>query len=432
MLHELSEFGVKFQKAKLDNGIDVFSFYRTGMPLCLRVIFFAGSRFDTTPGTAHFLEHMLVAGTSKFPSKDRLAIPLERIGGSFSASTNSDYIRLNVTVPQREDLNIGIEILEEMLFHSLFEDKIIENEKNSIISEIGEAEEDPYYTLDSIYYPIVFKKTPLENNVMGSKDSVSKISKQDLLKFKGAYLRAGNIRIIASGGATVEEYLPLLDRCFINYKPEKHFAMPPKASVNREDYMKYKPFRDNKQVYAKIGFRTIGMNENDGELFSLDLIAGILGKGRASRLLKELRYKRGLVYGIGAKHSNYPDAGDFSVSTSFEYNKLNDVIETIINELKKIERDGISEDELGFAKSAITKSIFNNTQTSWSWINIHEDEMVFNPKLTRTVDYFMNEVNSLTLEEVNATAKKYLHKDNFYLALCGIDKHSFETLKNLW
>ena len=411
MPHTLSEFGVKFQKTKLDNGIDVFLFCRTGMPLCLRVVFFAGSRFDFVPGTAHFLEHMLVAGTNKFPSKDKLAEPLERVGGSFSASTNLNYIRLSITVPQKEDLNVGLEILEEMLFHSLFADKIIENERNSIISEIGEAEEDPYYILDSIYYPIVFRKTPLENNVMGNKDSISKIEKQNLLKHKDTYLRAGNMCIIASGGATIEEYLPLLNKHFTDYKPEKHFITPQKAPINRENYIECKPYRDNKQVYAKIGFRTIGMNENDRELFSIDLTAGILGKGRASRLLKELRYKKGLVYSVGAKHSNYPDAGDFSISTSFEHNKLESVIDTAISELKKIEKDGISKDELDFAKFAITKSVFNNTQTSWSWINIHEDEMVFNPELARTVDYYMNEINSLTLEEVNASAKKYLHKD---------------------
>jgi predicted Zn-dependent peptidase len=143
---------------------------------------------------------------------------------------------------------------------------------------------------------------------------------------------------------------------------------------------------------------------------------------RASRLVKELRYKKGLVYSINAGHYNYPDAGHFSISTSFEYNKTENVLEIIISELKKIGQDGISEYEFEFAKSATVKSVFNAMQTSWSWINVHEDEMVFNPGLARTIDYYMNEINSLTLEEVNAVARKYLHKDNFYLALCGTDK----------
>lgn len=65
---------------------------------------------------------------------------------------------------------------------------------------------------------------------------------------------------------------------------------------------------------------------------------------------------------------------------------------------------------------------FNQMQTSWSWINAHEYEMLINPGLARNISYYMNEIDSLTLDEVNVTAKKYLHKDNFYLALCGTEK----------
>lgn len=428
MTYKLSDFGVDFKKAKLDNGINVFSFYRKGMPICVRTVFFAGSRFNSIPGTAHFLEHVLVAGTEKFPSKDKLAEPLEKVGGNFSASTSIDYLKLNITVPQKEDLKIGVEIMEEMLTRSLFDEKTIENERGSIVSEIGENEEDPYYLLDSIYYPMVFKKTPLENNNTGSKDSVSKIKKPDLLEFKQNFLKTGRMAIIVSGGITIEECLPLLNNHFIGYKPEEYFTMPEKAVLNRENYVECKNFRENKQIYAKIGFRTIGINENDKENLSFDLIAGILGKGRASRLIKELRYKKGLVYSVGSSHSSYPDAGHFNIFTSFESNKLESVIETIINELKKIVEYGINKDELEFVKAAITKSSFGAMQTSWSWVNVHEDEMIFNPNLARTIEHYMNEINLMTLEEINSTAKKYLHKDNFYLALCGIDKKP----SNIW
>ncbi len=422
MNYQLSDFGISFFKDKLKNDVGVFLFNKIGAPVCIRVVFFAGSRFNFIPGIAHFLEHMLVAGTKKFPSKDKLAEPLERVGGSFSASTGLDYIRLNITVPQKEDLNIGLEILEEMLSHSLFNDKTIENEKGSIVSEIGEAEENPLRVLDDIYYHTVFNNTPLANNVLGNKDSVNKITKQDLLKFKDTFLNVGKMCVLVSGNITMDECLPLLNKHFSGYKKEKRFYMPEKLPVRREDYVACKSFRGNKQVYAKIGFRTMGVNENDREMFSLDLVAGILGKGRASRLVKELRYKKGFVYGVKAGHHNFPDAGHFNISTSFEHDKLEDVTRVIIGELGKIGKDGISEYEFEFAKSASVKSVFNNMQTSWSWINVHEDEMVFNPELARTIDYYMNEVSSLTLGEVNEAIKKYLHKDNFYLALCGTDK----------
>jgi predicted Zn-dependent peptidase len=420
--NKLSDFGVNFNKNKLDNGVNVFAFHRIGMPICIRAVFFAGSRFDSIPGTAHFLEHMLVAGTEKFPSKDKLAKPLEKIGGNFSASTSLNFIKLNITIPQKEDFETGVEIFEEMLLHSLFDEKVVENERGSILSEIGESEEDPRRILNDIYYQAVFKKTPLENNVIGNKNSVSTITKENLLKFKDTFLNSSRMCLIVSGGITIDECLPLLNKYLSKFEPKKYFTMPEIAIIDRENPVVHLPFKNNKQTYVKIGFRTLGVNENDSEIFSLDMIAGILGKGRASRLIKELRYEKGLVYNIGAGHSNYPDAGDFYITTSFENDKLEDVIEVIISELKKLQKDGITEDELEFIKSATIKSVFNNMQTSLSWINFHEYEMVFNPGLARTVDYFMNKTESLTLEEVNATAQKYLHKDNFYIALCGINR----------
>src|SRR3989338_6364351 len=361
MNYQLSELGVSFSKDRLDNNVGVFLFNKIGAPICIRTTFFAGSRFDSIPGIAHFLEHMLVAGTKKFPSKDKLAEPLERIGGRFSAST-------------------------------------------------------------SLNYHAIFNNTALERRVIGNKDSVNKIFKQDLLKYKDTFLNTGRISFLVSGDITMNECLSLLTKYLNDNNIEKRFSIPRKADINRGDYFTYIPFQDNKQVYVKMGFRTIGLNESDREIFSLGLVAGILGKGRASRLVKELRYKRGLVYSISAGQYNYPDAGHFVISTSFEHGKLENILKIIINELERIAQDGISEYEFEFTKSATVKSVFNTMQTSWSWINIHEDEMVFNPELARTIDYFMNEINSLTLEEVNAVARKYLHKDNFYLALCGTDK----------
>src|SRR3989344_8844361 len=312
MNYQLSEFGISFSKSRLDNGVNVFLFRKIGMPICVRATFFAGSRFDSILGTAHFLEHMLVAGTQKFPSKDKLAEPLERVGGSFSANTSQNNIRLNITIPRKEDLNIGLEILQEMLQNSLFYDKTIENERGSILSEIGEDDEDPYQILNDIYYHAIFNNTALENRVIGNKDSVNKILKQDLLKYKDTFLNTGRMSVLISGDITMNECLPLLTKYLNDHKIEKRFSMPRKADINRGGYLTYVPFKDNKQVYAKIGFRTIGLNESDREIFSLDLIAGILGKGRASRLVKELRYKRGLVYSVGAWHRNYPDAGHLS------------------------------------------------------------------------------------------------------------------------
>lgn len=420
MEHKLSNLGVNLTNTKLSNGVNLFYFERIGMPIAIRVVFFAGSRFDSILGTAHFLEHMMVAGTEKFPSKDLLAIPLEKIGGGFSASVDTDFIRFNVTIPQKEDLEIGLKTLEEMLWHSLFDEKTIENERGSIISEIKEDEADPYYKIDSLYYHMVFKNTVLENEIIGAKETVNKITKKDLLDFKNKYLTAGRMCIIVSGDVG-RENLYLFDKYLSKYKPEKYFELPISAKISNDKHIAFAPNDQNSQTYIRFGFRTNSTINDDRESICLSMISSILGKGRASRLLKELRYKKGLLYGISAKNYQISDVGHFYISTSVEKEKANEVIGIIVDEIKKLNQSGITIDEFEFIKSAIIKSVPNIFETSWSWINLHEDTLIFEPESLKTVDYYTKIVNSITLDEVNLVVKKYLNKENMYLAVYGVD-----------
>lgn len=422
MPHKLSDLGVEFQKAKLDNGVPIFLFQRKGMPIAMRVVFFAGARFDKIAGTAHFLEHLLVAGTEKYPTKDKLAEKLERIGGDFNANTNVDFLRLNVNIAQKEDLSIGLEVLNEMLYRSLFEDKTIENERGSVLSELSQYEENPYFNLNLIFNPLIYNKSPRNNNVIGTKESINKIAKEDILDHKKAFLSSGRMTVIVSGDLSMSECLPKFNE-FLSYGDrEPRFENPEILEINRDKWLDSIPFRDNKQVYVRMGFRIPAFEQGMREIEWLGLAADILGSGRTSRFLKELRYKRGLVYNVGAGVSSNVDTGIFSAWTSVKRENFDEVVKIMIEELKKLSQEGLSQSELDFTKSASVKSVVNTMQTSQSWLNPHEYEAVFNSERARTLDFYMNEIESITLEEVNLALRKYLHKDNFYLSFCGIEK----------
>ena len=85
MAKTLADLGVSLEKRTLKNGANLFLFQRKGMPIYLRTTFFAGSRFDSIPGTAHFLEHMLLVGTKKFPTKNSMTEYIQKVGGEFAS-----------------------------------------------------------------------------------------------------------------------------------------------------------------------------------------------------------------------------------------------------------------------------------------------------------------------------------------------------------
>lgn len=113
MQKRLEKFALQLHQEKLDNGTNLLLLERKGMPIYLRAAFFAGFRFDNVPGTTHFLEHMLLAGTKKFPTKNLIADHIQKVGGEFGASTGNNILRFNIEIPEAVDIDRGIEIMSD-------------------------------------------------------------------------------------------------------------------------------------------------------------------------------------------------------------------------------------------------------------------------------------------------------------------------------
>lgn len=102
---DFSDFGVKKTATTLKNGLRVVIFERKGAPIALRLCFLAGSRFDPPgkEGLSHFTEHLIISGTKSYPSKDKLAMSIEELGGTISAFTSSDVLGVEIELGDSSD-----------------------------------------------------------------------------------------------------------------------------------------------------------------------------------------------------------------------------------------------------------------------------------------------------------------------------------------
>src|SRR5574343_264424 len=105
-MQRLDKYNVNFSQGKINGKTDYFLFQRPGQPIHIKACFLAGSRFETKSDLAHFLEHMLLAGTQKYPNKRLLTTPLENIGGSIGAYTDMNYIAICLELADQKDLGI--------------------------------------------------------------------------------------------------------------------------------------------------------------------------------------------------------------------------------------------------------------------------------------------------------------------------------------
>lgn len=421
---KIEDFGASRKEAVLSNGIKVIVFERSRAPVFIRTSFRAGSRYDTKSkeGIAHFLEHMLVAGSKKFPTKDKMAEYIERLGGSFGGWTNDETLAFEVGIGDANDLKYAVEVLHEILLGPLFDNKTIEMERGAILKEIGMSKSSPSGIQSRAYQSLLYQETEIAHHVLGSEKSLGGINKKDIVDFYEENINSENCVIVASGEIDIKEFTNLLE-ARLKLKSGRKFNDIKKTDlpVVRNNFLKFNHRDFSDQVYIDIGYRIGNIKNLDN--FDLDVLSMAWGKGRASRLMKILRYEKGLVYGVSADYDTAQDYGDFYINTSTSKKHVNEVIDLIFKEIKNIKAHGLTKEEISFAKDKIIKSSRNSLQTSYSWVSNHSYSELVGMSGFTIVDVVRN-INNVTNEKIIDTVNKYIRDDKWYMAICGNIKES--------
>lgn len=415
MIKTLGDFGVNLHKAQLKNGSNVFLFQRKGMPIYIRTIFFAGSRFDAIPGVAHFLEHMLLAGTKKFPKKNLIAEHIQRVGGDFGASTSPNSLRINIEIPEASDLSVGIEVLNEIINESLFDPTTIENERGSIVSEFQSKLSNPKEYVNEVSRRLSLQSLAAGQSTLGGIDNIQKISVDNLLGHKNRFLTSGRVAFIVSGGVEPEELLNTLEQVALPIS--ERFEIAEKLPITNNQTMEVVQYPGTKELQVVFSCRT--SIENYKEYCALKVLNDLIGNGRGSRLITRLRYENGLVYNISSSIIESPDWGIFSIKLSCDKNNFQKVKEIIFEEFESLIKNGVSESKLEDTKTKISKGSVRHSQTSESWVDSHETQSLFYPENLKTLADYIETVNSITNNDLQEVINKYLKRENFVIAICG-------------
>ncbi|MCX6783455.1 MAG: pitrilysin family protein [candidate division WWE3 bacterium] len=424
----LKDFSVTRHEAKLTNGTRVVLFERPGTPVAISAAFIAGSRFDPPgkEGLAHFLEHMLLAGTKNFPTKDKLAAYIEDLGGITSASTGHLALRVEVAVGDPIDVPSAIKVLSEEIINPLFNEKAIETERGAILRELASSKESPTKVLSRLAYRLIYQKTVEDHDTLGSEESIKSITKDDILNFYKEHLNASSLAIVVSGGVDLAKLTEILEKelpVASGSRPEFSANLP----IFREKITDFSYFKGS-NLNVEFDFRTVHHTHPDSR--SLSILGSILGGGRTSALAKKLRYEKGLVYGVSARNGGFIDGGDFGISTHASKDNLQEVMDIIVTELKRMKDTGPTAEELQLVKNRLIKSKKMSMQTSGSWVDWHEYRTLYYPDSVWTIEDYFKEVSSVTSEEVREVASKYLTNNNWYLTITGdVDEAFLQSIK---
>ena len=415
----LEDFGVGKREALLSNGARLVVLKRDGMPISIRVLFRSGSRFDPPEkeGLAHFVEHLIVAGSKRFPAKDKLAAYIEQLGGVFGAFTGPEVLGVDVEVGDPSDFSQAVTVLHEILCEPLFERGTIETEREAILREIGDKKSNPERYILEVWRKLFFQGTEVGRSNLGTEQTVKSITRADLLKFYREMLVSGRMVIVISGDMNLDAALEGIDKNLPVSATGKVVFDDEPLEVNRNQKVMIASYQGLDQAHMILGFRTCSAFGDDA--VALDIIRTILGGGRASVLARRLRYEKGLVYGVGASSFGMSDAGAWAVKTSTAKGEVQKVLDIIAEEFDRVSSGNLTGEELQFAKDKIVKSTRRLTQTSASWVRAHAFGELVRPEEYLPLDRYLNRVTETTAEDLQKAGRRYFVKGQWFLGMCG-------------
>ncbi len=398
-------------QSKNVGGVNIHLLEKKGAPIYIRVILKAGSRYETKRGSAHFLEHMLVSKTEMFSSKDLIAEYIEGIGGKFALYTTTEFIYIDVEISDKEDIDTAANFLDQMVNKTIFDNYVFENERGAILSEYQTIKTNQERYIWEVYARLLFQETSLSKTPIGTEESIRSINIDDLKEFQEKYFTRENMSVIASGDIDLELLCSKIEKILpekIGYgQNTEDIIIVRNKSVDMEYYQ-------SKQASVVLGFRTKNYNLKNEAVG--DICASYLGQGRASLLMKKLRYEKGLVYHVYTNNTMTKEKGEFFVGSNCNNDKTKEVIEIIKETINEVKEHSIPSDKISFIKSKIIKSLKIKLQTSQN-LAMQNQRLILN--WNKTIEDYIYEVEKTTNDDINKFIQENINLDSMYTAICG-------------
>ncbi|MHB8830707.1 MAG: M16 family metallopeptidase [Patescibacteria group bacterium] len=345
----------KVKRQTLSNGMSLVVAPQKGAEsMTLLVLVKVGSRYEPLKltGASHFIEHLMFKGTTRRPSTLSISKELDQYGAEYNAYTGKDLTGYYIKMAA-EHTHEAIDMLHDMLFHSLYEPKEIDRERTVIIEEIKMYEDNPREHISDLMESHLFHGSPLGRNIAGTRQSVAGVSRHELIGYRDAYYIPSRITV-AIAGKIMPGAISQIKRTFGHVSQPKKtrdlpfscFKMPPQT----KDPLALQS-KSTEQTQLALSF--YGLPYGHPDRAAASLLANILGGSMSSRLFIEIRERRGLCYAIGASHESLEDTGAFSIGAGLDHGRVKEALQAIYAELNKITQEPVSHEELNRAKEHI-------------------------------------------------------------------------------
>lgn len=385
----------------------------------LGFFFKKGSRHEPAKlnGISHFIEHTVFKGTEKRSALE-IAVETDRLGGNFDAFTMQEMTGFAMKTVDK-DLPRAFDLLADMLANPRFDETELEREQQVIIEEMRMVEDSPEEYLGEIFNQAIFPHHALGMPIEGTEKTVRTFNRKVTADFHRRVFQPENLVIAAAGNLEHAATLELAEKFFGRRNaegetPNAEFEELSAPRISAPILLKKK--RGLEQAHFVLA--TPWIDARSERRYAAHLLENILGSGTSSRLWQTIRERHGLAYSVGASGVSFLDCGFFSVYAGTAPNQIGKAIDLSIAELKKIKREGVTNEEIELAKQQSVATILLGLEDSSNRAaNLAQQEITFGKQIP--LEETLRKIETVNAEEIRELALEFFQTERIALAVLG-------------
>lgn len=419
----------EFKEIKLKNGLPVILVKDSSLPyISFTMLIKSGSSRDPDKlsGLSSMTASLLEKGT-KAQSASQIAETLDQIGASFSASVGKDYAMASASGLAFHQSQI-LEKYAEILSTPTFPSQEIERVRKLTLAGLKKSVDNPGRFVSRVFDSYLYGAHPYGAASSGSLRSVKRIRKKNIIRYYIQNYRPNNAHLAVVGNFS-DDIVKKLESAFGNWKQrsvsELQVPQFPKIQGLQIQLIN-KP--DLKQTQIRFGHR--GIKRSNPDFLPLRVANTILGGDFSSRLMDEIRVKRGLTYSISSYFESRKSQGPFVISTFTRHDKVQETIQETINVLKAFRKNGVTEKEVKSAKAQLKGRFPRAIETPES---LAENLLLLryhgipDTYLTK----YIGTVEEITAADVNRAIDKYITPENMKVLLYSSSRAVRSQIKKI-
>ncbi len=399
----------------LSNGMEVVVIPDHRAPIVTHMVWYKVGSADEPPGKsgiAHFFEHLMFKGTKNHKPGEFDATVAE-IGGNENAFTSYDFTAYHETISP-DALRTMMELEADRMRNLILTDDVIGPERDVVLEERRmRIEGDPGSLLQEEVRATLFQNHPYRVPVIGWMHEMEKLNRDDAVAFYNRYYTPNNAVLVIAGDVNSDDVRKMAEETY--GKVARGPDLPPRIRPTEPEQNTSRTVtmtdpRVTIPSFARYWLAPSYRTAEAGEAEAFDLLAEILGGGTRSRLYQQLIVKDGISSGAGAYYDGTAlDETSFSVYASPRgADGLDKVQAAVETEISRIQREGVTADELEKAKKRLVRSMIFEQDSPASMANMYGSALTTGSTV-QDVQQWTDKIQTVTADQVKAAAVKYLN-----------------------